>query len=115
MRLLIPPHLEAKTLHCRDLQPYDGAHNSESSRKGLYLRSTCRNRLMKTRRARPLNARVRRETKERYIHGNNVRGEERNTYHAVKVRQTLCLKRGAKGQGGWAIRRNTREKARNTA
>ena len=49
----------------QDIQPYDGAHNRESSRKGMYPWHTSSNRPTKTRRARPLSARMRREPKRK--------------------------------------------------
>ena len=95
---------------------YGEAHNRESSRKGMYLRHTSTNRpTMKTRRARPMSARMRRDTKGRYRCGNNVRREDRNTCHAVKAGQIYGLKRSAEGVGGRrAIFRKTQERKQGT-
>ena len=102
--------MRLRRLIARYIQPHGGAHNRKSSRKGKYLRYTSSNRATKTRRARPLSARMRMETS-----GNNVRREERNACHAVKARQIEGLKRGTVGAGGRAICRKTREKARNAS
>ena len=82
---------------------------------GVYLRYTNSIRPTKTRKARPLSARMRREPRVRYRRGHNVRREERNTCNAVKSRHIQGLKRSAEGAGSWAVRRKTRDKARNTA
>ena len=67
------PMMELKTVRARERVCTDGIPVA--------------NRPTKTRRATPLSARVRRETRGGYKRGKKVRGEERTTYHSVKDRQ----------------------------
>ena len=59
-----PRKYEDKTPHCKMYNPiYGGGHNRESPGKGMYLWYNSSHRPTKTSKARPLRARIRRETR----------------------------------------------------